>query len=329
LLPKWLDLPERPWPPDYYALIGLDRGAGLPDEIESRVLERLEKLRRYQLQHPEEATEGMNLLAKALDCLGDPTTRADYDRSLGLKVVAKKPEETASAAIPLLPAAIAIDLPDDVEILPLVDDDNEIIEDAIVVGQLVDVVSRSPPPLPETKPQPPPLPEKPKRPNARRREIYFELARVRKVLRILNRLRPSMSDPDRTFGNRLETLAFLGGLAELRPMLTEVRDLVGQPGQPGDVVAALVKQRMITDTFRHLLASQRESLVKDFRSMHFTLSEYYDDLRIQARRRHQRDFVRMIVNPVKKWMWKYPEIDFAAIGLVCLGVAVLRYKYGR
>ena len=78
-------LSTRPWPPDYYALIGLPVGAGSPEEIEARVLERLELLRRYQLPNPDEATEGMNLLARALDTLTDPDARREYDRSLGLK----------------------------------------------------------------------------------------------------------------------------------------------------------------------------------------------------------------------------------------------------
>src|SRR6478752_9972264 len=83
----WLRIPDGPWPPNYYALVGLPVGTGSSEEIEARVLERLELLRRYQLPHPDEATEGMNLLARALDTLTDPQARTAYDRSLGLKRV--------------------------------------------------------------------------------------------------------------------------------------------------------------------------------------------------------------------------------------------------
>src|SRR5436190_4087968 len=88
-LRSWLNIPSGPWPPDYYALIGLKPGPTPPDEIESRILERLELLRRYQLPHPDEATEGMNLLAQALDTLTDPEARRKYDRTLGLKPVTR------------------------------------------------------------------------------------------------------------------------------------------------------------------------------------------------------------------------------------------------
>src|SRR5688572_450782 len=97
-LRDWLKLPDGPWPPGHYALIGLQPGDGTPEEIEARVLERLELLRRYQLPHPDEATEGMNLLARALDTLTDPAARQEYDRSLGLhptKVVEPPPLPTA------------------------------------------------------------------------------------------------------------------------------------------------------------------------------------------------------------------------------------------
>ena len=66
LLCGWLEIAPDSWPPDYYALLGLPPGEGTTDEIEQRVLERMEKLRHYQLMHPELVTEGMNLLAQAM-----------------------------------------------------------------------------------------------------------------------------------------------------------------------------------------------------------------------------------------------------------------------
>ena len=44
-LRDWLKLTDGPWPPNHYALIGLPVGTGSSEEIESRVLERLELLR--------------------------------------------------------------------------------------------------------------------------------------------------------------------------------------------------------------------------------------------------------------------------------------------
>src|SRR5262245_25397567 len=122
----WLNVPDGPWPPDHYALIGLPVGAGSPQEIEARVLERLELLRRYQLPPPGEATEGMHLPARALDTLADPDARRRYDRTLGLKPVTRvdlppgSEDElnTLFPGVPLLTSAADGPTPSDEPIIP-------------------------------------------------------------------------------------------------------------------------------------------------------------------------------------------------------------------
>ncbi|HEY8504987.1 MAG TPA: hypothetical protein VIL46_10420, partial [Gemmataceae bacterium] len=86
LLRDWLKLPPGPWPPDHFTLLGLPRGGGDIDQVEQSALERMELLRRYQIRHPEEVTEGMNRLARAMICLTDPAARRDYAQALGLPV---------------------------------------------------------------------------------------------------------------------------------------------------------------------------------------------------------------------------------------------------
>jgi hypothetical protein len=82
LICSCLDLSPSRWPPDYYTLLGLERGETDARRIEEHVQERMERLRRYQLTHPEEATEGMNRLAQALVCLTDPVAKKAYDAKL-------------------------------------------------------------------------------------------------------------------------------------------------------------------------------------------------------------------------------------------------------
>jgi len=77
-----LRLPPDSWPPDHYTLLGLDLGEADSSRIEQRVQERMEKLRPYQLTHPDQATEAMNRLAQALVCLTDPAARHAYDAFL-------------------------------------------------------------------------------------------------------------------------------------------------------------------------------------------------------------------------------------------------------
>src|SRR5437763_2442544 len=70
------------WPPDHYALLGLPPGEVDLAAVEGRVLDRMERLRRYQLAHPDAVTDAMNRLAQALVCLTDPAAKAAYDATL-------------------------------------------------------------------------------------------------------------------------------------------------------------------------------------------------------------------------------------------------------
>src|SRR5437016_1824342 len=75
LIGSWLQLPQGSWPPDHYTLLGLSPGETDVARIEHQVNERMELVRRYQLIHPEPASEAMNRLAKALICLTDPVAK--------------------------------------------------------------------------------------------------------------------------------------------------------------------------------------------------------------------------------------------------------------
>ena len=79
----WLGLPTGHWPPDHYALLGLNPGEGDIVRIDQHVQERLAKLRCYQLSHPDQATEAMNRLAQAFLCLTDPAAKRAYDQATG------------------------------------------------------------------------------------------------------------------------------------------------------------------------------------------------------------------------------------------------------
>jgi hypothetical protein len=338
-LRDWLKLPDGPWPPDHYALIGLKAGEGAPEEIEARVLERLELLRRYQLPHPDEATEGMNLLARALDTLTDPTARQEYDRSLGLhptKVAEPPPLPTAELleslfpGVPVLPGVAEGPAPGDYEILPEliplpdvedepdVDDDPEFIQEADLPPAILLPVL---PAVAKLEEQPADRPSRPKSP---KRELYAELARVRRVLRIWERARPYLTDAERTFSRRTDSLALMGCLAELRPLLPTVTDLVGGPHKPGGIVVALARQRLMFDTFRTLLPSQREALAKDFRAAHYRLAGYYDDLRDEVRRKNRKGWSRKVLKPFVRHLVDYPEWVILPFALAALVVAAVR-----
>jgi hypothetical protein len=85
LIRSCLRLPADRWPPDHYTLLGLEPREADTGRIEQRVQERMEQLRRYQLTHAEQVTEGMNRLAQALVCLTDPVAKQAYDALLPAK----------------------------------------------------------------------------------------------------------------------------------------------------------------------------------------------------------------------------------------------------
>jgi hypothetical protein len=82
LICAWLDLPDGDWPPDHYSLLGLKPGEADIGRIEEQVHARLERVRRYQLTHPDLVTEAMNRLAQAFVCLTDSAAKRAYDMQL-------------------------------------------------------------------------------------------------------------------------------------------------------------------------------------------------------------------------------------------------------
>jgi hypothetical protein len=99
LICSWLGLAPGEWPPNHYRLLGLEPGESDTALIEQRVHQRLDAVRRYQMMHPEPATEAMNRLAQAFVCLTEPTTKRHYDTTvLGLPVPVE-PQPTTQTAV--------------------------------------------------------------------------------------------------------------------------------------------------------------------------------------------------------------------------------------
>jgi len=81
LISSILGVPAEPWPPDHYALIGLEPAQVTAAIVEQRVQQLSSRLRAYQLAEPELVTDALNRLAQALNCLTDPAARRMYDLS--------------------------------------------------------------------------------------------------------------------------------------------------------------------------------------------------------------------------------------------------------
>lgn len=83
----WLGIPRDEQPPNHYRLLDLRPLEDEPEKIRSAVMERTERLRKYQLsKHVSECQALLNEIAAASVCLLDPDRKADYDARLRVEL---------------------------------------------------------------------------------------------------------------------------------------------------------------------------------------------------------------------------------------------------
>ncbi len=225
----------------------------------------------------------MNLLAQAMICLTEPATRTAYDQKLlpsppviNLGDADELPlqlvDEPPAAARPVRldrraqPDLDPLRLPPETYSL-----EDEPDADALLIPELIDdePLTLAEEEDEEDEPETRSINPRPDRTPKTRRDFYRSIVRIRRVLRIWERLRAYLDDPEKTFDRRIDTIAFMSCLAELQPLLPSVADLVGGPNQPGHLVAALARQQLVVEMFRSLLPSQRLALTRDCQSAHY------------------------------------------------------------
>jgi hypothetical protein len=243
-----LGVPADRWPPDHYALLGLRPGEVDGSTVEERVLDRMERLRPYQLAHPDEVTDAMNRLAQALNCLSDPAAKAAYDATLGRAPKAAAPtrrvEAEPPAAYPLAPT------------------------EPLAVPPIV-----------------PPTPPRPKRDDPRRR-LYRRLAANRRLLAVWRAVGEYVGHAGRRL-RPPEAIDFVAAMLELRSCLADEAALLnGVPGKPGAVVAALARQPLPLSAFRHLKPEQRAEIAEDWQAGLDRLTTIYTEIGAAVRRPH-------------------------------------------
>ena len=329
-LSAWLGLPPGAWPPDHYALLGLARGTGDFAEIETRVLDRMDRLRQHQLRHPDAVTDGMNRLAQALVCLTDPVARAAYDRGLGIapapfEVVEEEPPfatetgETRAVEVPfepgLRPPGEAPDTPYEVvwepDPLPY-----EVVPDGEFAEELPPAFEVVPDAPASARSGPPPIPLQP-------RTAYRRLAALRRAVRAWEHLRPVLGDPSEALATPVAVLAFLRAVADARSALPGVAFVLNGSRAPGGIVSALARSPHAPGTIRLLQPAQRQAVALDWRRGYDALRRERDRLRElvyagRARRRARRGSAYLHA------LRRTPEWALAALALVVLLAALIR-----
>ena len=326
LLRGWLELDDPDWPPDHYTLLGLDLGQGDEATFEDRAVERMELLRTHQLRHQEEVTEGMNRLAQAMACLTDAAAKREYDVSLGLS-----PLEEETTLEPELPAPTRSE-----ESVVL-----ELIEDEPIVYEFSDDLE--PPPEPERKrprrrrdhvlvlTEDDLLPEEDVEPADRqadglalRRDLYAEMAKLRRFARVWEPLGEFVTPPDKPLDQPGDARRFAEALWALGAELSKEPEGIGRPGSAGHRIGSLARHPLAAQAFRSFLPSQRQALAADWEAAARELAHKRRLIREELDSLLDRGWGRRVAKPMLRRFAKSPEWVLVPVGALALLVAASR-----
>jgi hypothetical protein len=361
LICEWLKLEAGSWPPDHYTLLGLKPGEWQLERIEHEVRERMEKVRHYQLTHPEAATEAMNRLAQALVCLTDIQAKKAYDASLdgpsptGQVLNSPEPEtseeRTASPFDPLAwlfgpwnspvteqpPASSEQSqtvanwetAPPPARIRPPTDPAPGAQTDTVVDGTpLIDPTSTGADGEPQAAGAGEPTTENKREPAwlrrglGTKRALYARIARTRQLLWAWQQAGKYMNRPTRLLHRPSEATELIRHMHAIRELLRGFPSMLGEAGQPGYLVLALARQQMIVPTLQTLLPSQREALARDWQAGHEVLKGHRQFLREELGALRRRSRWRQSLRAVWTTLSEYPGFLLFLVSLEALDLTV-------
>lgn len=352
---SWLGIPPDQWPPDHYALLGLEAGEADAERIEQNVHQRLERVRHYQLTHAETATEAMNRLAQAFVCLTDAEAKRAYDRLLLGEPPA--PDKAAAVEAPPAPTEPAAELPaGPAETPPPSSQQRTVLDlalgdtaerlqppspappsmEEIEAPELIDLAEEEA--LPAVELSPTVAPAEPvdsvmeaarssqpaRRGLGTKRALYYRVARTRSLLTAWSRAGKYLNDSKRKLSRPAEAREFLELLAAIRRLLENFPPLLGEAGQPGYLVIALAKQQVIVPTFQTLLPSQREALARDWVSGQKLLVAHKDFLRQELRGLRHKTPVGRALRAIRAFLNENPAGLLVVLALLALAIAMWR-----
>ncbi len=327
LICSWLGLPAGAWPPDHYRLLGLEPGEGDTALIETRVHERIDSVRRYQMRYPEQATEAMKQLAMAFDCLTDPAGKRSYDAALlGPSAVATAEPPSQAVLEARDPLAWLYDPP------PLRGAGGPLADDASATEPtLTNAPTVELPPLPAPPPAPPAPRAEPAEPSdpvleaarsrpARRRlstkrALYRRIVLTRHLIRTWSRVGKYLASPKRRLNRPSEATDLIRLLDDIQTSLGSFPPLMGEAGQPGYLVVTL-SQLVIVPTFQTMDLKARQALSEDWKRGLRLLTAHRDFLRQEVRAMRHRD----PVSRAARFIQSLPSDRPVALLLFILGV---------
>jgi hypothetical protein len=328
---EWLGLPDDSWPPDHYRLLGLAPGEADAHLIEQRVQQRLESVRRYQMKHPEQATEAMNRLAQAYVCLTEPASKRAYDAALlGGAEAAVAVAESAPAFTPA-PDALAW-----------------LFGPALTRSRSP---SSTPPPLARLNSlTPPEQPEKPKPSEpaelidpviaaaqqsaparcglGTKRALYKRVLATRHFLSVWNELGKYLESPTRRVSRSADGPELDRLFQEMDQLRRRFPRLIGAAGQPGYLVVVFSEQEDAAKGIRALDVGQREALSRDWSAGRKLLTAHRDFLRQEIVAMRKLCFKDRIARAATAFFTDQPAATFIVLLVLALAFAAWGWFQG-
>lgn len=311
LIRAWLSLTTDAWPPDPYTLLGLAPGDTDRARIEQHVQERLERVRQFQLAHPEAATEAMNRLAQAFVCLTDSRAKPAPEPALLTDPVVSQQEKPPAPAL----GTTQLDwreTPPPSRILPTAEE----------TSTLHDAATAETPPVPPPPAEPHDgayrLPAR--RGLATKRALLDHVLLVRQMREAWSGAGRYLSRSTRPLTKPAEATDLLTHMGRIRALLEPLDGLLGQAGQPGYLVAALARQPLIVPTLQTLLPSQRAALARDWQSGLERLKDHLVYLRTELRANRRRSGLEQGVRALLVLLRDRPGLLLFALGVVALNL---------
>jgi hypothetical protein len=330
LICEWLGLPDGSWPCDHYRLLGLTPGEADAHLIEQRVQQRLESVRRYQMKHPEQATEAMNRLAQAYVCLTEPASKRAYDAGL-LGIAAPMSAATAVAEPPPL--------------APVPDAMAWLFGPALTRSRSP---SSTPPPQARLTPLAPPSkpptlqPVEPaaelidpvvaaaqqsvaaRRGLGTKRALYTRVVATRRFLTVWEELGKYLESAKRRVSRSADGPELNRLFQETVRLRRRFPRLIGAAGQPGYLVVIFSEQEDAAKSIRALDESQREALSRDWSAGRKLLTAHRDFLRQEIRAMRKRTFKERMVRAVHAVFTDQPAVTFLLLLLLAVNIALWR-----
>lgn len=301
---RQLDLPPGPWPVSHRALLGFaPTDAVAADEVERRVVERMNLLRVHQLREPDTVTEGMNRLAAAMVALTSPPPAAVPAPPVLPPVL----PDVVPALVPGVPRAMNFGPADLIE--PY----------AFRATPVVVPVSTSPEPV-----SPPRAASRQVRRARSRRDWYVRLAELRLPLGPLTVMRTWVISRFSVEARGVTVPAFVDAVDQLRVYLPQFADLIGSRGRPGELVAAVLQSPADGAEVRQRFLARSSEIIDELREMQFAIEREMAAIRQRLNYGRDRGFWRVWARPAVRKCLRYPEIVCVAVGGAALAVAVLR-----